>query len=135
MPRLAEFLGELSFSGYQELGFDRILLVEGPTDVKVMQQFLRKYGKDHQVVIMPLGGRGSINGAAEEQLIEITRITPKVHAVIDSEKASAGAMLEPRISDFQAACARAGIDCKVTDLRATENYLSDAAVKEVKGAL
>jgi hypothetical protein len=28
-PRLSEFLGELSFSGYRELGFDKILLVEG----------------------------------------------------------------------------------------------------------
>src|SRR5205823_7052688 len=29
---LVEFLGELNFSGYRELGFSKILLVEGPTE-------------------------------------------------------------------------------------------------------
>jgi len=31
---LAEFLGELGFAGYRELGFTSVLLVEGVTDVK-----------------------------------------------------------------------------------------------------
>lgn len=44
-PRLAEFLGELSFSGQRELGFNKILLVEGKTDVKTYQQFLRTLQK------------------------------------------------------------------------------------------
>src|SRR5260370_31438994 len=61
--RLPEFLGELSFSGYQELGFDKVLLVEGATDVKTFQQFLRKYGLDHKVVIVPLGGSQLINSS------------------------------------------------------------------------
>jgi predicted ATP-dependent endonuclease of OLD family len=54
---LAEFLGEMSFSTHRELGFDRLLLVEGPTEVKVMQQFFRKMSKDHKVVLLPLHGR------------------------------------------------------------------------------
>ena len=33
-PRLSEFVEEMSFSAYRELGFDRILLVEGPSEVK-----------------------------------------------------------------------------------------------------
>jgi predicted ATP-dependent endonuclease of OLD family len=49
---LAEFLGEMSFSTHRELGFDRLLLVEGPTEVKVMQQFFRKMSKDHKVVLL-----------------------------------------------------------------------------------
>jgi predicted ATP-dependent endonuclease of OLD family len=61
--RLSEFSGQLSFSGYQELGFDKILLVEGASEVKVFQQFLRKYGLDHKVVLMPLGGNQLINGS------------------------------------------------------------------------
>jgi len=52
-PRLSEFLGELSFSGYRELGFDKILLVEAPHDVKSVQQFLRLHKMDHKIVLLP----------------------------------------------------------------------------------
>jgi predicted ATPase len=44
-PRLSELLGELSFCGYKEVGFDKILMVEGVTDVLTIQQFLRLYQK------------------------------------------------------------------------------------------
>lgn len=36
-PQLSEFLGELSFGGYLDLGFDKLLLVEGPTEVRTIQ--------------------------------------------------------------------------------------------------
>src|SRR3989344_37352 len=36
-PRLAEFLGEMSFSAHKDLGFEKILLVEGSTEVKTIQ--------------------------------------------------------------------------------------------------
>ena len=68
IPRLSEFLGELSFSGYKELGFDKILLVEGPTDVTTVQEFLRILQKDHMVVLLPLCGSSLINASAEPQL-------------------------------------------------------------------
>ena len=69
--RLSELSGELSYSGYQELGFESILLVEGVTEVKVFQQFLQKYGLNHKVVVMPLGGRQLINGNRELELEEL----------------------------------------------------------------
>jgi hypothetical protein len=59
MSGLSEFLGELNFSGYRELGFDKVLLVEGPKEVKTIQQLLRKYKKDHKIVLLPLGGRAN----------------------------------------------------------------------------
>jgi hypothetical protein len=55
-PRLSEFLGALSLAGYKELGSDTVLLVEGPSDVKTIQRFLRLYHKDHQIVLLPMGG-------------------------------------------------------------------------------
>ena len=93
-PRYAEFIGELGFSGYQELGFDKILLVEGPTEVTTFQQFLRLLGKDHKIVILPLGGASLINKDLGEQLSELKRISKNIAAVIDSERPSAGAALE-----------------------------------------
>jgi energy-coupling factor transporter ATP-binding protein EcfA2 len=133
MPRLSEFLGELSFSGYQELGFDKILLVEGPTEVKVMQQFLRKYGRDHQVVLLPLGGDALINASTQAELLEIKRISDNVYAIIDSERTTPDAPLAAARAGFVENCREAGIECHVLERRALENYLSDTAIKQVKG--
>jgi len=51
IPRLSEFLGELSYAGYKDIGFQKVLLVEGSSEVRTIQQLLRKYGKDHKTRI------------------------------------------------------------------------------------
>ncbi len=134
MPRLSDFVGELSFSGYRELGFDRILLVEGPTDVRTMQQFLRMMKKDHKVVLIPLGGSSLIKGVSELELQEVKRISENVSALIDSERSALGEQLCPQRQAFQNVCAAAKIDCHVLARRATENYFSDRAVQAVLGS-
>ena len=131
--RLSEFSGELSFSGYQELGFDKILLVEGASEVKVFQQFLRKYGRDHKVVLMPLGGNQLINGMREAELQELKRISQNLFAVVDSERSAAGEGLKTDRRGFADVCNKLGIDCLVLERRATENYLTDRAIKAFKG--
>jgi energy-coupling factor transporter ATP-binding protein EcfA2 len=132
-PRLSEFLGELSFSGYRELGFNKVLLVEGVSDIKTIQQFLRMYKIDHQVVLLSLGGSQFINRSREPELEEIKRISENVFALIDSERDTAGASLGDRRAAFVEACEKAGIQCHVLERRAIENYFSDKAVKKVKG--
>ncbi len=132
-PRLSEFLGELSFSGYRELGFNKVLLVEGVTDVKTIQQFLRMYKIDHQVVLLPLGGSQFINELREPEIEEIKRISENVFVLIDSERDTAGASLEAHRAAFVEVCEKAKINCHVLDRRAIENYFSDEAVKKVKG--
>src|SRR6185437_8461815 len=133
LPRYSEFLGELSFNGYQELGFDAILLVEGSTEVRTVQQILRRMKIDHQLVLLPLGGSGMINGAREEELMEIKRISKNVSALIDSEELDEIAPLLRGRQEFVEACERAGIHCHVLKRRATENYFTDSAIKAVKG--
>lgn len=132
-PRLSEFLGELSFSGYRELGFDKVLLVEGARDVKTIQQFLRLYKKDHHVVLLPLGGSQLINESREAELEEIKRISENVSALIDSERTAPGAPLEASRAAFVETCHKARIRCHILERRAIENYFSDEAVKKVKG--
>jgi ABC-type cobalamin/Fe3+-siderophores transport system ATPase subunit len=133
MRSLSEFLGELSFSGYRELGFDKILLVEGSTDVRAVQQLLRVYKKDHTIVLLPLGGSQMINAQREAELQEIKRISPNVSALIDSERRAAGEPLDAARTGFVAACQKVGITCQVLERRAIENYFTEAAVKRVKG--
>jgi energy-coupling factor transporter ATP-binding protein EcfA2 len=130
---LPEFLGEISFSGYRDLGFEKILLVEGPTEVKAIQQFLRLFGKDHTVVLLSLGGSSMINGHSQAELEEIKRICPKVVALVDSERESESATLSADRSGFKAKCDESKIDCHITERRAIENYFTDAAVKEAFG--
>ncbi len=132
-PRLAELLGELSFAGYKELGFDKILLVEGPTEVKTIQQFLRLYKIDHQIVLLPMGGFQMINADAEVQLEEIKRISENVFALIDSERSAQGEELEPKRAAFKELCDNARIRCHVLEHRAIENYFPEDAIKKVKG--
>ena len=131
--RLSEMLGELSYSEYRELGFDSVLLVEGPTELKTIQQFLRFYGKDHKVVLLPLGGGELIHGSSEVELEEIKRICDNISAVIDSERESENASLEAKRQEFAKLCNSAGINCHILRRRAIENYFTDDAVKRVKG--
>jgi AAA15 family ATPase/GTPase len=132
-PRLAEFLGELSFAGYKELGFDKILLVEGSTEVKTIQQFLRWYKKEHQIVLLPMGGDQMINPEAGIQLEEIKRISDNVFALIDSERSAADEEIGASRAAFKILCDDANIKCHVLDRRAIENYFPDYAIKKVKG--
>lgn len=128
-----EFLGELSFSGYQELGFRSILLVEGTTEVPTVQRWLRLYGIEHEIVLFPLGGSSLINGTSAAALSEITRITKQVAVLIDSEREAEDAALAKPRADFVAICQKLGFNVHVLERRALENYMTDAAVKAVKG--
>jgi energy-coupling factor transporter ATP-binding protein EcfA2 len=129
----AEFVGELSFSSFRELGFERILLVEGVSDVKVFQQFLRNIKKDHRVVILPLGGTQLINGDVEPELAELTRISNQISALVDSERTSKDEDPPKARLDFEKSCKKLGIAVCLTSRRAVENYFSDAAIKKVFG--
>ena len=126
----AELVGEMGFNSYRDLGFDRLLLVEGVTEAKTVQQFLRLYGKDHQVVIIPLGGSQMINGRRKNELAELKRITPRVAALVDSERTAEGEALKTDRADFERVCRNdLGFDVHITERRATENYLAAEAIR------
>lgn len=84
---------ELSFRSFRDLGFDGVLLVEGPSEVKVFQQFLRKLKAESKFLLLPLGGSSLINARCGEQLEEIKKITSNIFAVVDSERADANEAL------------------------------------------
>jgi len=129
-----EFLGEMSFNAFMELGYDSILLVEGVNDVRTVQQFLRLLGKDNRVVVFPLHGNELAAGGREVELAEIRRLSARLFALVDSERTSSGDAPDSSRIAFAEVCKKLGIDVCVTERRAIENYLSDRAVKEVFGA-
>jgi energy-coupling factor transporter ATP-binding protein EcfA2 len=132
-PNYAQFAGEMGFGSYQVLGFKTILLVEGPTEVKAVQQFLRLLGHDHDVITMPLGGSTMIAPGREVELGELLRITDKVAVLIDSERKAEGGPIAADRAEFVRDCAALDFMVHVTERRAFENYLTNTAIQEVKG--
>lgn len=133
-PDLAEFLGELNFASYRELGYDKVLLVEGVDDLRAIQQFLRNLKKDHKIVLLPMGGSQMINGSREIELEEIKRISPNIAALIDSERENEDAPLSRDRKTFCDVCSKHAIEVHVLERRAFENYLSEKAIRMVKGS-
>ena len=123
-PSFTELLGELNFSAYPELGFKKLLLVEGPTDVTVFSTFLRKIGKYQDFIIWPLGGSSMINGERSTELSELKRLGGDVAIVcwIDSEISASGNAPSPARLKFAKDCAALGINVTISERRATENY-------------
>lgn len=132
-PNYIALLGELSFSTYQEIGANCILFVEGPTEVKTIQEFLRKFNKDSKVLMFPLGGSSMINGSRKMELAEIvTRLNvKKTYAWIDSEKSNPNVDVAHDRKQFLEACKEIGIIAKASDRRALENYFTERSVRTV----
>lgn len=133
IQNLPEFLGEMSYSSMQDVGGAGILCVEGITDIKTVKQFLRKLKVEHKYVILPLGGGQFINSKREHELVELQRITQNIRILIGSEKSSATEELSRDRQHFKRACDGLNIPCHILERRAIENYLSEGAIKQVKG--
>lgn len=132
----ATFLGEMSFSSYEAMGFTHVLLVEGSTDVEFFRIWLRKLKIDHRVLILSLGGKDIIKENSAGYLAELHRATKKLWAIIDSERKSEGAEIDEDNqyrTAFKNNCNTLGIECLLTRLRNTESYFSQEAVEKVFG--
>jgi hypothetical protein len=116
-----------------DLGLSKVLLVEGKTELRALMQFLRLYGKEHEILMIPLHGDEMICGDADYELSELLRIGGNVRYLIDSERNTAGESLKPNRQDFVDLCAKLGISGLVLERRALENYFTDAAVKRAFG--
>jgi len=130
---LVQFLGEMQYSQWAELGFQKVLLVEGPTDVLVAHELLRRVGKDAQYVVLHLGGDSSVNAHAGPYLQELLRVSPHVHCLIDSERDRPQAALSAGREAFVNVCGQFGVKCHVLERRAIENYWSERALKVLLG--
>lgn len=133
-PNYSEFAGAMSFSAFKDMGHDLILLVEGTTEIKAVQQFLRVLRKDHKVVVIPLGGSQLINRDRQQELAELKRLTDNVAVLIDSERSAESSPLAPERDQFLTDCRALGFHTHVTEWRAFENYLTEDAIRAVKGA-
>ena len=130
---LVTLLGQLSFDRRPDLGFSKVLLVEGKSELRALAQFLRFYGKEHEILMLPLHGSEMIRGDVQSELSELLRIGGDVHYLIDSERSVAGASLGKQRQGFVDLCKELGINGHILECRALENYFPDAAVKRAFG--
>jgi hypothetical protein len=131
-PRPAEFLGEMSFASYQELGASKILFVEGKTDVGPLQHWIRQLGLEHEVVVFSIAGDDGIFRLSTE-LPEYMRLCQNISVIIDRETASDADPIPPRRQELKETCERYGARCLILEKRAIENYFPTHAVEAVFG--
>jgi hypothetical protein len=98
-----------------------------------VQQWLRLYGKEHRIVVIPLGGDQLINRLREVELGELARLSRNVSVLFDSERPAPEAAPLAGREDFAKICEKLGFSVCMTDRRALENYLSDRAIKDEMG--
>jgi energy-coupling factor transporter ATP-binding protein EcfA2 len=130
---MSELLGALSYSNYQAIGFDKVLLVEGVHEVRTIQQLLRKLKKDHKILLLPLGGSQMITSGRDMELSELKRITPNISAIIDSERSTESEPIDHERINFATSCQALNIPCHTLMRRALENYFTTAAIQNIKG--
>ncbi len=130
---LVTLLGQLSFDRRPDLGFSKVLLVEGKSELRALAQFLRFYNKEHEVLMLPLHGGEMIRGDVQNELSDLLRIGGDVHYLIDSERSAEDEALGKNRQGFVDLCAQLGVPGHVLERRALENYFTDAAVKQAFG--
>jgi len=132
-PKFTEFLGELNFSSFPILGFKKVLLVEGPTDLKVFSIFLHKKNKYKDFLIWPLGGSSMINASAAKDLVELKRLGKdiKVYCWIDSEKKSESSEISLSRKKFKEECKKIGFPVTISKRRSIENYFTLESIQKI----
>ena len=127
---LPEFLGELGFSAYRELGYNKLLLVEGVSEIRAIRELLFKYRNGNlNCVLMHLGGDNLVNAKARVEMSEY-RICENVAVLVDSERALPGGTPKKGRDEFGQICTALGFEFHMLERRALENYFPDYACKE-----
>ena len=131
----SQLLGEMSYSQFSAIGGKFLLLVEGSTEVRTFRILLRKLGIETEVMIVPLGGSSLIGENRSNEMSEFQRIGAEVFVLIDSERNSENEPLRSDREGFLKICMILFGEARVfiTRRKATENYLSNSAIKAVKG--
>ena len=127
----SQLMGELSFSQFHELGFNKLLLCEGVTEVKTLRQILRHWKLDASVLLVPLGGTSLIDSKRQDELSEFKRFGVEVFVIVDSERDSAETSKADR-TKFIVQCEKLFGEghAMQTKYRATENYFTAEAISK-----
>ncbi len=96
-------------------------------------QLLRRYGAEHRVALIPMGGGELLTTDISVELAELKRLGPVTY-LIDSERTQAGGDPAKTHLAFVAAASKLGIKGHMLERRALENYYTDRAVSAAFGS-
>lgn len=119
----ADMLSELGYDVADNLVSDVVVLVEGPTDIPVLEEFLVKKGTlaSYSVKMWPLGG-----DIMQDIDLSVMMAHKKVIALIDNDPGSRKARAR-----FKKNCDKAGVPVVRLKRYAIENYFTVAALRAV----
>jgi predicted ATPase len=122
------FLHDLGYSPVDNLVSDLIILVEGPSDVPVIDEFLKKKGlyQKFNIKLWPLGGDIM---AKDEIDLSVFAQSNHALAIVDGDPGSG--KIRKR---FQDKCAELGLECIRLKRYSIENYFSLRAIRKVFGS-
>ena len=122
----AQALADLGYSVSDNLVSDLVILVEGPTDVPVIEEFLKKmglYGK-YDIRTWPLGG-----DIMDQLDLSIFAQSYRLLALVDRDPGS-----DKVRRRFIGKCNTSGVQVKMLSRYSIENYFSPRALREVFGS-
>ena len=114
---------------------DRVLFVEGPTEMPVFKAWLEKLpaARGQNITILSLGGSDVASDSFDPR--ELEKLHPKIFAILDSEIGAAGAPADAGKLKIKEKLDAVGVHCHLTERRATENYFTTAALRTVCAGL
>lgn len=118
-----EILNELGYSASDNLVSDLIILVEGPTDTPIIEEYLKKFGIDATYNIKTWALGGDIMSQLD---LSVFAERYKVIALIDNDPKSGKIRRK-----FQEKCKELSIPVTKLKRYAIENYFSVRALKEI----
>jgi predicted ATPase len=133
VPSIGELLGELNYSSYRDAGHERVICVEGLHDVRPIRQLLRLLNAEQSTLVVQGGGDQLCTDAGVEMIVELQRLAKNVYILLDSERSTAGGPPKESRTWLVGETKRLGVRVQLTDRRAFENYLPEAAVQRAYG--
>lgn len=124
-------LSDIGVSPADILHSDKVIWVEGPTDIPIFQEWIKKMQQPdgQKVSVVPLGG----DSVASEHfdILSLASLNPKYLIVLDSEREGADKPLSKAKNKFKERCQKEGAEVLFTEKRCTENYFTKRALEKI----
>lgn len=129
-PHLAELVAALGFGWHDSVEGRTVLVVEGPSDVRIYDRWMTTLGRAQRVLILNLGGSNGIRSDAEQELSQLKKLGGRVVVLLDSDRSEPNGPCGAQSERFAKCCGELGIQVHFTGLRCVESYFTQRAIDE-----
>jgi len=124
-------LNDIGASPADVLQAEKVLWVEGPTDVPTFYEWVRKCPnfKDQKVAIVPLGGDST--GEKNYNFQALLTLNPNSLMILDSEREKQNGEPKDTRKQTHSKCKSVSLPLMLTQRRCTENYFTTQALEKI----